>query len=83
MCICVCETHRESFFSAVMQHAEEQRLSQTITPCDGSVLLHNEMRLKCLIDFSFTFLTSGGYIVSACSSTGAPGLKGSLVDIRL
>lgn len=35
-----------------MQHAEQQRLSQTITPCDGSVLLDTEMKLKCLIDFS-------------------------------
>ena len=57
VCVCVCV-----FLSVVPQHAEEQRLSQTITPCDGSVLLHSEMKLKCLIDFSFTFLTSGGNI---------------------
>lgn len=57
-CPCVCVF----FLSVVPQHAEEQRLSQTITPRDGSVLLHSEMKLKCLIDFSFTFLTSGGNI---------------------
>lgn len=67
--------------SAVMQHAEEQRLSQAITPSDGSVLLHNEMKLKCLIDFSFTFLTSGGNIVGACGCTGAPGLRGPVVSL--
>ena len=66
-CVCVCV-----FYSAVMQHAEEQRLSQTITPCDGSVLLHNEMKLKCLIDFSFAFLTGGGD-VGGCTG-GPPGL---------
>lgn len=41
-----------------------QQLPQTITHCDGSLLLHNEMRLKCLIDFSFSFHTRGGNIVS-------------------
>lgn len=47
----------------------EQRLSQTITHWDGSLLLHNEMKLKCLIDFSFTFLTGGEIIVSARGHT--------------
>lgn len=61
-CVCVLSLCVCVFLSVVPQHAEEQRLSQTITPRDGSVLLHSEMKLKCLIDFSFTFLTSGGNI---------------------
>lgn len=79
-CACVC-LYVFFFSSAVMQYAEEQMLSQTITPCDGSVLLHNEMKLKCLIDFSFTFLTSGRNIVCACGCTGAPGLRGPVVSL--
>lgn len=69
-CACVCLWVFAFFPSAVMQHAEEQRLSQTITPCDGSVLLHNEMKLKCLIDFSFTFLTIGGTLVYGHRASG-------------
>lgn len=71
------------FFPAEMQHAQEHSLSQPITPCDGSVLLHNEMNLKCLIDFSFTFFSNRGNMDSACSHTGAPGLKESMVSLQI
>lgn len=77
VCVFVCGVFFFLFFLflTVMQHLEEQRLSQTITPCDGSVLLHNEMKPKCLIDFSFTFLTSGG-IIALAAALGGPGLRG-------
>lgn len=68
-------------FSSEMQHAQEQRLSQTITPGDGSVLLHNGTKLKCLIDFSFAFLTNRGNMDSARSYTGVPGLRVAVVSL--
>lgn len=46
-------------------------LSRSVTLCDGSALLHNEMKLKCLIDFSFSFLTSRGNMNSAYTALGA------------